>query len=116
MEEHLLPDENFLENRIDVVIDYVAFPSDVAQLKDNLADSEVNIVYVVLWTEKETLLRRDQMRVPEQRMGERSLKLIDEFLQSGLSERYKLDTSMYGPEALSFIIKSIMTNHQYRGE
>lgn len=106
--------KNFLENRIDVVIDYVTFPSDVAWLRDNLADSDVNVVYVVLWTDKETLLRRDQMRAPEQRMGERSLQLVDEFLQSGLSESHMLDTSKYGPEALPSIIKTIISNQQYR--
>lgn len=106
--------KNFIANGIDVVIDYVAFPNDVTWLRDSLKDLDVNVVYVVLWTDKDTLYKRDLMRAPEQRMGERSLKLIDEFIESGLSKTHILDTSQNGPEALAQIVKTIISNDQYK--
>lgn len=108
--------KNFITDSIDVVIDYVAFPDDVKWFKDSLKNNNVNIVYVVLWTDKESLLKRDQLRIPEHRMGERCLILIEEFKQSGLENKYLLDTSENTPDTLEQIIETIINNEQFRVE
>ncbi|WP_246188077.1 AAA family ATPase [Paenibacillus tengchongensis] len=71
--------QNFIQNGIDVVIDYVTFPGEAFWLKDKLKELTQNVVYVVLWTDPENLLKRDQLRLPEQQMGDRCLALIKEF-------------------------------------
>jgi gluconate kinase len=106
--------KNFVTSEMDVVVDYVTFPREAAWIRDNLKELNVNVIYVVLWTDNETLMIRDQMRIPEYRMGERCLILMDEFKKSGLDDKHLLDTSKKSTEALDQIIEDIMSNKQYR--
>jgi predicted kinase len=106
--------ENFVTNGVDVVVDYVTFPEDVLWLKDKLAEFNVNVVYVVLWTDIETLLKRDQLRKKEHQMGERCLILMEEFNKSGLDAKHLLDTSKKSAEDLEQVIEEIMNNNQFR--
>lgn len=106
--------KNFVTNGIDVVVDYVTFPEEAYWLKDKLGELNVNVVYVVLWTDKETLLKRDQLRIPEHQMGERCLILINEFKESGLNYKHLLNTSQKSADALDDIIQEIINNKQYR--
>lgn len=71
--------KNYINYGVDVVVDYVVFPDEARWLKNKLEELNVCVVYVVLWTDKETLLNRDSLRIPEHRMGERCLILIEEF-------------------------------------
>ncbi|MDF2922607.1 MAG: hypothetical protein K0R57_1521 [Paenibacillaceae bacterium] len=105
---------NFVLNGIDVVIDYVTFQEDAYWLKDKLKDFTENVIYVILWTDDNTLLRRDQLRLPEHRMGKRCLILLDEFKQSGLKNQHWLDTSHHNADAVHQVITEIMNNKQYR--
>lgn len=106
--------ENFVTYGVDVVVDYVTFPEDVHWLKDKLAEFNVNVVYVVLWTDIETLLKRDQLRKKEHQMGERCLILMEEFNKSGLDAKHLLDTSKKSAEDLEQVIEEIMNNNQFR--
>src|SRR5690606_8700035 len=63
--------KNFLKVGIDVVVDYVTFPKEAESFSNHLQSLNVEVKYVVLWTDNETLVSRDNMRMPEQRMGER---------------------------------------------
>lgn len=85
--------KNFLKFDNDVVIDYVTFPHEAEWVSNNLKELNIEVNYVVLWTDNETLVSRDNMRVPEHRMGERCVILVDEFMESGLDEWYIFDTS-----------------------
>lgn len=105
---------NFLSHGTDVVIDYVAFPADAKWLFENLGDLQPNLVYVVLWTDKETLRQRDALRSPDERMGERCLVLLDEFAQSGLEERHIFHTSGRSIDELDDIIGEIMNNPRFK--
>jgi gluconate kinase len=105
---------NFVLNGIDVVIDYVTFPDEAYWLKDKLKELTENVVYVVLWTDHETLLKRDQLRLPEHQMGERCLILIKEFKESGLNNKHLLNTSQKNVDAIHLVIEEIMNNKQYR--
>jgi hypothetical protein len=97
--------QNFVFNGIDVVIDYVTFPDEAYWLKDKLMELTENVVYVVLWTDHETLLKRDQLRLPEHQMGERCLILIKEFKKSGLNNKHLLDTSQKNVDAIHLVIE-----------
>lgn len=56
---------NFLKYGNDVVVDYVTFPTEAKWMYEHLLDLHINVQYVVLWTNKETLLKRDSMRKEE---------------------------------------------------
>ncbi|SCW66671.1 AAA domain-containing protein [Paenibacillus tianmuensis] len=105
---------NFILNEIDVVVDYVTFPDEAYWLRDKLKDLTDNVVYTVLWVDPETLLKRDQLRLPEHQMGERCLILMEEFKQSGLKNNNLLDTSQKSPDDIQQVIEEIMNNKQYR--
>jgi adenylate kinase family enzyme len=106
--------KNFLDFNNDVVIDYVTFPSEAKWLKENLKDTDVSLNYVVLWTDKDTLMKRDELRKPEHRMGERCLVLMDEFKASGLDDIYLLDTSERTNKDVDFIIEQILSNQNFK--
>jgi len=106
--------QNFVRQGIDVVIDYVTFPNEVYWLKDKLKDLTANVIYVVLWTDPDTLLKRDQERLAKHQMGDRCLILMEEFRQSELNKKHLLDTSRIDAPALHQVIDEIRSNRQYR--
>ncbi|CAN7731299.1 AAA family ATPase [Paenibacillus sp. LjRoot153] len=105
---------NFIVHGVDVVVDYVTFPKEAVWLQNQLMALNANVVYVVLWTDKATLLQRDQMRLPQHQMGERCLILIDEFENSGLEPKHVLDTRQHHVEDLNEIVEDIRSNERYR--
>ena len=105
---------NFLEYGTDVVIDYVTFPEEAAWLRNNLKDLDAAIHYVVLWTDNDTLVKRDQTRNPENRMGERCLVLVDEFKESGLDEKYLFVTDTYTPADMAGVIDDIVNDMRFQ--
>ncbi|WP_336773188.1 AAA family ATPase [Paenibacillus sp. MMO-58] len=101
---------NFLAQGIDVVIDYVTFPNEALWLKEQLRGTLANVSYVVLWTDLETLLTRDQTRLPENRMGERCLILMNEFLESGVEERHIVNNNS---RSIEQVIEMIISGERY---
>lgn len=108
--------KNFIKHGIDVIIDYVTFPKEADWVSKNLKSLNVEVIYIVLWTDKETLLTRDNMRMPGARMGERCVILVDEFIESGLNEQHILDTSNNSPDEISFLINETISNEKYKLE
>lgn len=106
--------KNFLRYGNDVVVDYVSFPQEVRWLKENLKGLNVEVIYAVLWTDIETLIKRDKLREPENRMGERCLILFDEFLESELEEKHFLNTSNNSTLDIPHVINEIMNNPKYK--
>jgi len=106
--------KNLLEYDYDVVIDYVAFPTEVKWLSQELLNKEIKIVYVVLLVDKKTIVLRDQLRPEGMRMGERSLILLEEFeQQSELKDENKLYTQKYSKEQITEIVEEILNNEKY---
>ncbi|ACT01459.1 AAA family ATPase [Paenibacillus sp. JDR-2] len=101
---------NFLAQGIDVVIDYVTFPNEALRLKEQLGGTLANVSYVVLWTDRETLLTRDQTRLPEHRMGERCLILMNEFLESGVENRHIVNNNN---RSIEQVIEMIIADERY---
>lgn len=105
---------NFLLHGMDVVIDYVTFPEEAYWLKDKLKELTGNVVYVVLWTDHETLLQRDRLRLPEHQMGERCLILMEEFKNSGVSNNHLFDTTRVNANAILTVIEEVVNNQRFR--
>jgi 2-phosphoglycerate kinase len=108
--------KNFLNYGNDVVVDFVTFPREANWLKRELKSENIKVVYVILWTDKNTLIKRDKMRIPENRMGERSLKLFDEFMMSGLDEKHFLNTSKMNAVDISSVVDEIIYNDNLKLE
>nr|WP_231887802.1 AAA family ATPase [Fictibacillus phosphorivorans] len=105
---------NFVRYGSDVVIDYIIFPKDAEWLSNQLRDFAVTIKYVVLWADKDTLVKRDALRIEEERMGERCLILFDEFLQSGLNHKHLLHTSLLTPHDIQHVVREIETDNRFK--
>ena len=104
--------KNFLRYGNDVVVDYVTFPQEAKRLSDTLKKLNVEVNYVVLWADNETLVSRDNLRKPEHRMGERCLILVSEFIESELDEKYIFNTSKNTP--ITHVVNEIMNNAKYK--
>lgn len=106
--------KNLLDYEYNVVIDYVAFPKEVNWFSQELCNREIRMVYVVLPADKDTIIFRDRLRIEEEQMGERSLRLLEEFENdSELLTRNKLYTHQYKEEQLPGIIEEIINNDKY---
>jgi len=106
--------KNFIKYGNDIIVDYVTFPKEAEWVSRNLKSLNVEVIYVVLWTDKETLLTRDNMRMPSARMGERCTILVDEFIESGLKEKYIFDTTNTFSDDMSYVIHEIINNPKYK--
>lgn len=104
---------NLVSRNYDVVIDYVTFPTDVENLTNRLSDLNVRIKYVVLVTDVETLTVRDKSRPLEFQMGERSVVLLEEFINSGIDSKYLINTSKRRQEELENLIIEIKADPKY---
>lgn len=106
--------KNFISFGNDVVVDYVTFPQEALWLSENLKDLNTEVVYAVLWSDNETLINRDKMRKPENRMGERCLILVNEFMESGLDKNHLIDTSKNSTQDIAKVINEIKNNPKYK--
>ncbi|MCP1183754.1 AAA family ATPase [Paenibacillus sp. 1781tsa1] len=107
--------KNLLDYKYDVVLDYVTFPEDVDVLMTELADYHVRIIYVVLLVDRQTIIRRDRLRAEEHQMKERSVILLDEFVNHlELRVDNKLYTNHFTEDQLPEIVSEIINNEKYR--
>ena len=106
--------KNFIKYGNDVIVDYVTFPKEAEWISENLKSLNVEVIYVVLWTDKKTLLTRDNMRLPSAGMGERCVILVDEFIETGLNEKHIFDTSNTSLDEISDVINEIINNPKYK--
>lgn len=104
---------NFLSYGNDVVIDFVTFPNEAKWLDENLKDLNVELKYVILWADNQSLINRDNMRIPENRMGERCLILVNEFRESMIDERHFLDTSRDSTHDFTNVLNEIRNNQKF---
>src|SRR5690625_6198672 len=103
----------FIMFNIDTIIDYVTFPNEAMWLYKHLKSLPVEISYTVLWTDQQTLLKRDKEKPKEQQRKERCLLMYNQFLDTNLDEKHYLDTTNYTSEEVSFITNEIMTNRTF---
>ena len=85
---------NFLKEGYDVVFNYIVHKEDVTNIKKALEKiPELKIKFVVLMTDEKTIIKRDNLRPEDCRMGERSLVLLDSFKKQNFDKKFVLDTS-----------------------
>lgn len=83
--------KNGLETNYDVIFNYIINYKDYERLKKEF--SKYNIVFKVLITSKEELLRRDKLREESARMNERCLVLLDKFIKQYEKSPFIIDTT-----------------------
>lgn len=83
--------KNFLKRDYDVVFNYIIDKNKLHTLATIFADVEVK--FVVLMVDEETIVKRDKERTLDWQMGERSIVLLNEFKNDGYDDKYILDTS-----------------------
>ncbi|MFV8829562.1 AAA family ATPase [Alkalihalobacterium sp. APHAB7] len=100
---------NFVQANKNVIIDYVAFPEEVEKLSQRVYAEvqNVEIIYVVLWVDRDELLKRDALRIKEHQMGERCLELMNEFESKGLNKRFLCNTTNVQPSDLDGVLRKI---------
>ena len=81
----------YLEAGFDVVFDYIVTPKVFEQMKEKFKNH--NTKFVVLITNEETLLARDQNRPEDCRMNERCIVLLNNFKNHNFGRDYFLDSS-----------------------
>ncbi|KIL53546.1 hypothetical protein KP77_05220 [Jeotgalibacillus alimentarius] len=106
---------NFIEAGKNVVIDYVAFPEEVELFSQRVSSQmpDLEIMYVVLWADRDELLKRDAERIKDHQMGGRCLELVQEFEEKGLKQRYLYDTTHTELSNLDQIMKEIKSNSAF---
>lgn len=104
---------NLLEFKYDVIIDYVAFPDKAAWLVQNLGDLDVEVFYIVLMVDEETIIMRDQSRDPKVQMGERSRILLREFSEALSDSQHVLCTQHYQVSEIGEVVDQIIFNRNY---
>lgn len=83
--------KSYLENGYDVVFNYIVKPNQFKRLETIFKDYD--IIFKVLLTDKETIVKRDKERPLDCQMKDRSLILLQEFIDCNYDEKYILDTS-----------------------
>ncbi len=101
---------NFISKNIDVVIDYIIFPEHLNYFSKLNKSDNINLKYIVLTAEKEEIVRRDNERPKECKMGDRVLELISEFEEKVIDEKFKLDTTN---QEIEKIVEEIISNNKY---
>lgn len=107
---------NFVKANKNVIIDYVAFPEEVEKLSQRIFAEvqNVEIRYVILWVDKDELLRRDALRIKEHQMGERCLELVHEFESKRIDKCFFYDTTSLHPADLGEILLHIKENVSFK--
>ncbi len=82
---------NSLSLGYDVVFNYIVHKKDLNMLK--CAFKKYDIVFKVLITNKEELLRRDGLRDVHSRMNERCIVLLNNFKNEYLNDEFVIDTT-----------------------
>jgi len=107
---------NFVQANKNVIIDYVAFPDEVEKFSQKIyaVIQNVEIIYVVLWVDRDELLRRDALRIKEQQMGVRCLELVTEFEIKVIDKRFFYNTTDLQPSDLDEIFLNIRENPSFK--
>ena len=96
--------KNSLENDYDVVFNYIINKENYLMLKEKFKEYE--IIFKVLLVSEEELLRRDKLREEENRMNERCLVLLNNFIKQDFDKEFILDsTNLNIKETIEKIIK-----------
>lgn len=83
--------KNSLNEGYDVVFNYIINKNDYELLRKKFKDA--NIIFKVLITSEEELIRRDKLRLEKNRMNDRCIKLLNEFRNQKFKQENIIDTT-----------------------
>jgi len=83
--------DNYLKNGYDVVFNYIIKKNTLKLLKKKFKNYE--LIFTVLLTNEETIIKRDKERPLDSKMGERSIILLNEFINEKYDENNILDST-----------------------
>jgi adenylate kinase family enzyme len=83
--------KNYLEEGYDVVFNYIIKKGQFNRLAKMFKNYDIK--FTVLLVDEETIVKRDNLREPDCRMGERSLVLLNELKRENYDSKYILDSS-----------------------
>lgn len=96
--------KNSLEKGYDVVFNYIINKDNYLMLKEEFKNHQV--IFKVLLVSEEELLRRDKLREKENRMNERCLVLLKQFINQDFNDEFIVDsTNLNIEETLERIIR-----------
>lgn len=99
---------NYLKNDYDVVFNYIIKRNQLNKIIKKFKNYEIK--FINLMVDEETIIKRDQERPEDCRMGERSLILLKEFKEVNYEQRYVLDTTNLTIEET---VNEIITNDRF---
>ena len=100
--------KNYLKNGYDVVFNYIIKKNKFNELKTIFKDFEIK--FIVLLVDKNTIVERDNLRDIDCRMGERSLILLNEFINQNYNSNYILDSSNL---SINETVKEVISNVRF---
>ena len=103
--------ENFLSHGYDVIFNYIIKDEIFEKLKKRFKN--VDIKYTVLLADEETMIKRDKERPLDCQQGERSLILLNDFRNSNVDKKHKLETTYLSVDE---IVDDIKNNDRYNVE
>ena len=98
----------YLDNNYDVVFNYIIGEDKLKELKSIFKDYKTK--FVVLLTDEKTIIERDNLREEENRMNERCLILLNNFLEKDYPNNNKLFTTNLSIEETK---NEIINNDKY---
>lgn len=81
----------YLSNGYDVIFNYIIMKDRLKELTDSF--NKYQIKFIVLLTDEETIVKRDKERPKDCQMGERSIILLNQFINENYENNYKLYTT-----------------------
>lgn len=100
---------NFLENDMNVVYEYIIFPEDLEYILDNIKDKKnLRIKFVLLYANEKTIIERNKQRDKDN--SKRGVELIKIFENYNFDDKFILLTENTSVEK---ICKQILTNDRY---
>jgi len=96
--------DNFLERNISVVLNYIIYPEKIREIIKVLKEKNYAAKFIVLMVDETTIIERDNLREEDCRMGERSIKILNEFEKVYSDSSHILNTSCLSEEKSGEII------------
>lgn len=98
----------YLDNGYDVVFNYIILNENYLELKEKFKDYKTK--FILLLVDEKTIVERDNLREVDCRMNERSIVLLNKFLNSNYPENNKLYTTNLTVEET---VEEIISNDKY---
>ena len=84
---------SYLKEGYDVVFNYIIKNKELEKIQNEFKNYDIN--FTCLLVDKETIVKRDLERPEDCQMGERSLILLEEFLDCKYHQKYIIDSSNF---------------------